>query len=102
VPYVRVCDVVLSRWRTDPHLDNIACLAKMPRPPAMVAPTAHLACRHTTELGFDCQSWPIVRWSRQAARAEGSATWIHSHHSDPPTLLTLGNHVAKGRPRRGP
>lgn len=32
VPYVRVRDVVLSRWRTDPHLGNIACLDDMPRP----------------------------------------------------------------------
>ena len=27
MPYVRVGDAVLSRWLTDPHLDNIACLA---------------------------------------------------------------------------
>jgi hypothetical protein len=26
MPYVRVGDAVLSRWLTDPHLDNIACL----------------------------------------------------------------------------
>jgi hypothetical protein len=26
MPYVRVDDPVLSRWLTDPHLDNIACL----------------------------------------------------------------------------
>ncbi|HWY18597.1 MAG TPA: hypothetical protein VNY27_07790 [Solirubrobacteraceae bacterium] len=26
VPYVRVGDPVLSRWLTDPHPDNIACL----------------------------------------------------------------------------
>jgi hypothetical protein len=27
MPYVRVGDTVLSRWLTDPRLDNIACLA---------------------------------------------------------------------------
>jgi hypothetical protein len=27
MPYVRLGDPVLSRWLTDPHLDNIACLA---------------------------------------------------------------------------
>src|SRR5271163_1560694 len=27
MPYVRVGDAVVSRWLTDPHLDNIACLA---------------------------------------------------------------------------
>jgi hypothetical protein len=27
VPYVLVENAVLSRWLTDPHLDNAACLA---------------------------------------------------------------------------
>jgi hypothetical protein len=86
VPYVRVRDLVLSRWRTDPHLDNIACLADMSRPgyggphgPSCMPPY-HGARSRLPEL----VDRALI--TTTSSTSGSRAICAHSHHCEPPTI----------------